>query len=340
MPDTTWKDFFESRVNGHRRLVEGYLNFIDRMQDRDLPPIFEMRHLSELLAVDESFLVSVVQNQSNHYRTFHIQKRSGGFREISGPSPTLLHSQRWILDNILEKIQVNPSAHGFCKAKSVITNASKHLGATHLLKMDLKDFFPSVKFNRIMNLFLEFGYSISVAYFLARLCSCKNSLPQGAATSPAISNLVCRSLDTALSNFAEERNLTYTRYADDLTFSGNAIQAHDINRITWIIMEMGFEPNTKKTRLVGKTGKKIITGVSISAGKLALPRASVRQIKLEVHKILTRGILAHSIATNQLDPMLLERVLGKLNFWLQIDPNHPTANELADKLIAYRQTIG
>ncbi|WP_288942981.1 retron St85 family RNA-directed DNA polymerase [uncultured Roseovarius sp.] len=330
-----WQDFFDQRVRGHKNLVRGYLKYIERLEQKKLPPIFELRHLSSLLGIEERLLVSLVQAPASFYREFQIPKKRGGFRTISVPSPLALNAQRWVLCEILNKMVVHESCYGFIRGRSVVDNARKHLGNHALLKLDLKDFFPSITMNRVTKIFLRAGYPVSVSYFLARICCLNRRLPQGAATSPMLSNLVAVRLDAGLTEYAEERGLVYTRYADDLTFSGSKIGSTEIEQIGYIISEQGFTLNEKKTLLrVGQT-KKIVTGVSISNGKLALPRSAIREIKLEAYHLLKRGYFEHSKFKEHLDPLLMERILGRIGFWLQIDPENTTARSLQGKLKAY-----
>lgn len=322
-------------MRGNKDLVHGYIRYVRRLEERGLPPIFELKHLSEMIGVDERTLVQIIQCSDNFYRDFSIPKRLGGTREISVPSPVLLHAQRWINDEILSKLEVHSAAHGFVRGRSIVTNASVHLGNPELLKLDLENFFPSIHFRRIMKVFLKIGYPVGVSYFLSSLCCRKKRLPQGAATSPALSNMVSNRMDVSISRFSNDQGLNYTRYADDLILSGEKIDRSTLNKVSWIIKESGFSINKKKTRILKGKCQKIVTGVSISSGKLALPRSSVRAIKLEAYHILHRGYYCHAEATNNFDPILLERLVGRVGFWLQVDPSNLTAQTLLRELTKY-----
>ncbi|QFS83608.1 Reverse transcriptase (RNA-dependent DNA polymerase) [Roseivivax sp. THAF40] len=186
-----------------------------------------------------------------------------------------------------------------------------------------------------MRIFLGVGYPVSVSYFLTRICCLNRRLPQGAATSPALSNLVASRLDLGLCSYADGKGITYTRYADDLTFSGDDIGSTEINQIKYIIEKQGFIVNEKKTRLLKGKKQKIITGISVSNGKLALPRSSIREIKLEAYHVLKRDYFEHSKTIGIRDPLLLERLLGRIGFWLQIDPENATANRLQSEIKNY-----
>ncbi len=323
-----WQAFFDARVSGRRDLVEGYLKYIQTLEEAGLPPIFELRHLAGMIGIDEPVLVRIIQSPSTFYREFKIPKRLGGTRQISVPSPTVLKVQRWVLSENLSNLNVHSCCFGFVPGRSIIDNAREHLGNRIHLKLDIKGFFSSISLRRVMKIFLGAGYPVSVSYFLARICCLNKCLPQGAATSPSLSNLVAKRLDMGLEKYSKVRNLTYTRYADDLTFSGDEIGSEEINQISYIVEQQGFAINRKKTRLLRGETQKIITGISISSGKLALPRRMVREIKLESYHLLKHGYFAHSHVKGIRDPLLMERILGRIGFWLQVDPE----NEIAKRL--------
>lgn len=170
-----WQNSFDERVRGRRELVLGYINYIARLEKANLPPIFELRHLAGLIGVEESILVRIVQTPNAFYRNFDIPKRLGGTRTIFVPSPVVLGIQRWVLTEILSKLEVHSRCFGFMPGRSVVDNARERLGHKVHLKLDLKDFFPSVAFNRVMKAFLSAGYPVSISYFLARICCVKKT---------------------------------------------------------------------------------------------------------------------------------------------------------------------
>jgi RNA-directed DNA polymerase len=155
------------------------------------------------------------------YTQFAIPKKSGASREISSPAPGLKAIQQQI-GSLLQRVYKAPApAHGFVPARSTITNARWHLRQKFVLNVDLKDFFPSINFGRVRGLLIAKPYCLqpAIATFIAKICCHKNALPQGAPTSPIISNMICSRLDRQLLKLAKERRCIYTRYADDLTFS-------------------------------------------------------------------------------------------------------------------------
>lgn len=174
---------------------------------------------------------------------------------------------------------------------------------------------------------------------MASLCFKDGGLPQGGVTSPAISNIVGKRLDLRLSALASGRDLRYTRYADDMTFSGDEISWKFVAAVERIVTDERFAINRKKTRLIGNAESKIITGVSISSGEPKLPRKTVRDIKNEVYNILRNGLDQHAVRRGIYDPIIVERLLGRINFWLQVDPVNPTALNYRTRLLDYQKYL-
>ena len=278
----------------------------------------------------------MVMQTESFYREFSIPKRNGGIRTISAPYPSLLSCQRWIRENIIAKIPIHEAAHGFIPHRSIITNAEPHLGREWLLKIDILDFFPSIDVRRIVWLFKQCGYARDVSFFLARLCTLNEKLPQGSAASPTLSNIVFAQTDKRLSLLANCWDLKYTRYADDLTLSGNYIPAKFIEIVYSILISEGFTPNKEKTRLIGPKGRKIVTGVSVSGAQLKLPKATKRQVRKEIHYLLRFGLEKHSKRIGLYDPIYAERLLGKLAFWKQIEPENIYVNEAMTNMQSMR----
>ncbi len=329
-----WKAFYESR-GVTKEIRTQYLNYIRNLLDHKAPVIFNFEHLSLLLGRQKDYLASVVNSPDNHYREFAIKKRSGGIRNITAPYPALLEMQYWIYNNILKHQKVHSSAHGFVAKKSIISNSKIHAGQKHLLKMDLKDFFPSIKLNRIIFIFKELGYPNIVAFYLASICSYENALPQGAPTSPCISNLVARKLDKRLIQFSKKYNLKYTRYADDITFSANSIPAIIIKYLTEIIENEGFEVNTAKTRLYQKKSKRIVTGISVINSEIKIPRSYKRDLKQELHYISKYGLNSHISKKKIRKANYLYSMIGKVNFWLSVEPKNKFALNSKKVLLEY-----
>ena len=278
-----------------------------------------------LLGVEVNRLEEILNNVSGHYQEFWMRKRSGGYRMISAPDKDLQAIQSTIYSRILSSVTiVHPAAVGFRCGRSVVDNAAPHLGKRYVLKMDIHDFFFSIRSPRVKKTFEKIGYPENVSKVLGTLCCLHRHLPQGAPTSPSLSNIVSYEMDRKLAALAAEYGLTYTRYADDLTFSGDVFPKEQIiPRIKQIIRDEKFEPNHKKTRFINEYGRKIITGVSISSGvKPTIPKARKREIRKNVYFILTKGLAEHQRRIGSSDPVYLKRLIGELCYWRSIEPDN------------------
>jgi len=327
-----WLTFFKDKGLSED-LIEKYMLYIAQLSSNNVPIIFDFKHLTLLLGRQGFYLSSVINSPNNHYRTFQIKKRSGGLRDITTPYPALLEMQYWIYNNILKSISINSSAHGFTFKKSIVTNAKIHAGQKELLKLDLKDFFPSINFNRIIYIFKTLGYPNEIAFYLASICSYNECLPQGAPTSPIISNIVAKQLDKRLISLAKKYNLKYTRYADDLTFSGDRVPTILIDYISNIVKDEGFEVNKLKTRFYRDNSKRIVTGISVLGEELKIPREYKRNLHQELNFIFKYGFESHVKKMKIRSSSYLFSILGKINFWLMVEPNNDFAKESKKKII-------
>lgn len=326
-----WKSGFE-KSGLKSELTEEYLSYIEPLLRNKVPVIFDFYHLCLLLGKNEAYLASVINSNVSHYRKFEIPKRSGGKRIISAPYPTLLECQSWIYANILTKIKIHSSAHGFTFKKSIITKSKLHVGQNHFLKIDLKDFFPSITMNQVITIFKSLGYTHKVSFYLAALCCYDDVLPQGAPTSPMLSNIVAKGLDNRLLKFSKKFDLKYTRYADDLAFSGDSIPVKHIEYISKIINSCGFIVNEKKTILQQEKHKRIVTGISIAEDVIKVPRAYKRKLKLEIHCIRKHGLLGHMRKHKIRNPDYLLSIIGKIHFWLSVEPYNAYARQALSDL--------
>lgn len=327
-----WEKYFSNR-GLEENLQDSYLIYIDKLLSKNLPIIFESEHLSLLLGRNETYLNSVVHGAESHYRDFKLKKRNGGFRNISVPYPALLECQKWIYKNILTKVDISFYAHGFAKKKSIVTNAKIHLNQEHLLKMDLKDFFPSIKKGRVIAMFCELGYSTEVSFYLASICCENDCLPQGAPTSPSISNIISKRLDNRLFALCKKFDIKYTRYADDLAFSSANIPVRFIDYVKDIISTESFEINDSKTQLHKGKGKRIITGVAVNEKIAKAPKSYKRKLFQSLHYVEKFGLNSHRTKLKIRNPNYLESLIGKLNYVLAIEPNNDKAKKYLAMLI-------
>ena len=283
-----------------------------------------------LLGVEVNRLEEILNNVSGHYQEFWMRKRSGGYRMISAPDKDLQAIQSTIYSRILSSVTiVHPAAVGFRCGRSVVDNAAPHLGTRYILKMDIHDFFGSIRSPRVRQTFKKIGYPENVSKVLGALCCLHRHLPQGAPTSPALSNIVGYEMDRKLAALAAEYGLTYTRYADDLTFSGDVFPKEQIiPQVKRIIRDEKFEPNHKKTHFMNQSSRKIITGVSVASGvKLTIPKSKKREIRKNVYFILTKGLAEHQRRIGSHDPAYLKRLIGMLCYWRAIEPDNTYASD-------------
>jgi len=330
-----WQRYFEG-IGIDPSLSQSYLDYVGQMLRRGLPVIFEFRHLAALLGRTPGYLASAVNCTESHYREFEIPKRRGGVRRIDAPYPALLECQQWINHHILARVPIHSAAHGFVNERSILTNAWLHCAKTHLLKMDLKDFFPSIQMARVIKVFQVLGYPSNVAVYLARLCCLSGSLPQGAATSPALSNIIARRLDARLSGLAQKRELRYSRYADDLVFSGDEIYPWFIQAVERIAGDEGFKVNAEKTQLIRSARRKIVTGLSVVGKRPRVPASYKRRVRQEVHYIVKFGYDSHARKMKIRNPFYLDSLYGKLTFWKSVEPKNAFAREYLPKIEAIK----
>jgi len=327
-----WKAFYKEK-GIDKEVYQKILDYVKPLLQQDLPVIFDYIHLAGLLGLNPEFITRIINSSESFYREFEIPKRSGGKRKIISPYDSLKYVQRWILENILCKVKVSGCAHGFVSQRSIVTNATYHLQGKNLLKIDLKDFFPSIPKNYVIRVFQKLGYSYKVSVCLACICCYDECLPQGAPTSPMLSNIISRHLDNRLKGLAKKSGNVYTRYADDIAFSGDNITISFVTTVKKIVEDCGFQINESKVRLYNANGSKILTGLSLANGTLKLPRNTRRQLEQELYYIKKYGLYAHINHNKIRNPKYLESMIGKLNFWLMVEPENKFVKSAKSYLI-------
>jgi RNA-directed DNA polymerase len=235
----------------------------------------------------------MMQRPESFYTAFRLLKRKGGSRPIDAPHRELKVVQLWLHKHVTRKMAVHDAAHGFRSGRSIVTNAGEHAGRGLVLKYDIKDFFPAVATPTVFRLFRRVGYSRGVAGVLAHLTTLRGVLPQGAPTSPDLANVAAFRLDARLSALAKRRAMTYTRYADDLTFSGsNAGDPRFRRLIEHIMRDSGFPPNERKTALASHARQQRVTGIIVN-DRACWPRVTRRWLRQEVYYLRRYGVEGH-----------------------------------------------
>lgn len=263
-----------------------------------IPPIPTAGTLALLLGISPKTVFSIRSDPNKHYRSFTVKKKDGSHRKIDTPRTYLKVIQWWILDNIINHIPMRENIFGFVVGRSAVQNAIFHSGANHILNVDIKEFFPSITTAQVLSIFESLGYMVDVATMLAELCCLNGNLPQGAPTSPGIANLVLRDLDVELSRISKNAGHTYSRYADDLTFSSQDwINEAFLSEVADFVGRAGFELKRDKTRFSGREGRMDVTGVVINE-RPQPTRVWRRNTRAKLHKIsgfrrITRRNLAY-----------------------------------------------
>lgn len=256
---------------------------------------------------------------ASHYRIFKIPKKNGT-REIAEPLPELKQEQQNILKWLCERgIWPSKFAHGFIRGRSIKTNASWHTRKAIVIKMDLKDFFPTVKKNQVLFALANDGIDRKTAEYIAERCTLNGRLPQGAPTSPMLANLVTKKLDYRLSGYMkkEPRKGHYTRYADDLCFSSNYPKLNEsISAITNIILAEGFRANIRKTRIMRRNHRQTVTGIVVNE-KPNIARERRRRFRAELHNFKMQAMQGIGI-----DEKILAGLNGMVGHFLNAAPRH------------------
>ncbi len=359
------------RTQGQQRglsadTIENALQQARLLQARDLPPVLTLKHLAFQAGVDyQSIRICVSRHGPNAYRIQHIRKRLGGFRCICIPKPELLKAQRWIARHILGRIAVHSASVAYSKGDSVLKAAAGHCGCRWLIKLDVRQFFESISERQAYHVFHGLGYSQLVSFEMARICTRTGNredgrygrlrwvnrdagaeyltiatyrdryvghLPQGAPTSPMLSNLVMRGFDAAVDAIAAKAGVVYTRYADDLALSSASLdftRDKALSLIRAVFGEMrrvGLRPHTAKTVVSPPGARKVVLGLLVDGDRPRLTKPFRKDLERHVHALVKFGPVAHARA-HGFDSLLgLQRhVDGLLTYAQYVDREYAEA---------------
>ncbi len=351
--------YIETANNGGHspNFLSDTLSYIDNLTAKQLPVIFSLKHFSILIGMEMSDVIKIIKNRNNHYSYYLIKKKKGGFRRIVSPYKDLKFMQSWIKENILDKVEASKQATGFIKGKSILNNAKSHENSSVILNLDLSNFFESITEKRVFGIFKSLGYSKNLAIEFAKICTAQMTeekydaipqekqeffqeiyqlkesvLVQGAPTSPALSNLICRRLDLRLSKLTNKLGINYSRYADDITFSGNDNNLPSLSIIKKIINDEDFQINWDKVGKYKKGQRQIVTGLLID-GKVRVPKSFKKEIYRHLHFCSKYGAFSHFKRICPDKGYRKEWLLGKIYFIYAIEPNE------AKKMLEIANTI-
>jgi RNA-directed DNA polymerase len=347
------------RLGVEQRVLDSAVQAIERIQavDPRLPVILTLRHLSALTGVSYRNLREFVSRQAGEYKKVLLKKRVPGrtrYREINIPEPQLASIQHWITDNILKNTRAHPSSYAYHPGSQAIFAAKPHCSCRWLLKVDLADFFHSISERDVYTAFKSLGYSPLVSFELARLttmvsdasrlarpdfaekwssipayaCEREGHLPQGAPTSPMLSNLVMRDLDEQLHSLAKRSGFKYTRYADDLAFSTTApVGLQNVEHLRHSVLATlaakGHAGNQRKTVIRGPGARRIVLGILVDGPEPRLAREYKDALRQHLYYLRSadHGPVKHAQARKLSVSTLFHHVRGKIAWAERVEPS-------------------
>jgi RNA-directed DNA polymerase len=286
-------------------------------------PVFTLKHLSQLTGASYHYLREIVSRRIDPYVSISRPKRDGRTRAISSPEPVLMDVQRWILAHILNSCSPDNSSFAYQRGRSIVQCASAHVGARWMVKLDIHNFFPSIREHRVFAIFVGLGYPRLLSLELARLCTrttepvpqmlrvtryrgkapyhffARGHLPQGSPTSGALANLVMRDTDQAMTTYADNEGLTFTRYSDDIVFSNTQEFSREmaraiIARVAETLRSAGLQLHRKKTRVITPGARKIVLGLLVDTDRPRLLPEFKRRVEVHVRGVDKFGLSAHA----------------------------------------------
>jgi RNA-directed DNA polymerase len=259
-------------------------DIFQKLLDKNLPPLVSIRAMGVILGVNPKLITAMARFPKRNYRAFMMRKRTGGERAILAPRVFLKTIQRYILGAILETRPLPLYVNGFVHGRGIVSDGGIHRAAPYLLNVDIQDFFDSIHEAKVRQLFADLGFGEHVAKTLAGLCTYQDSLPQGAPTSPYLANLAFGPTDDQILQLSLKHDLTYSRYADDMTFSGRKkIPRRFLTDLEGVLKWYGFKINSAKTRFSGPGQARYVTGLVVNE-KVHPKRELRRRLRAMFHR--------------------------------------------------------
>ena len=297
----------------------------------ELPFLMDDHQLATFLAVGRKMLYQLARQTKEAYHPVQIPKKGGGVRQLFVPEPRLRSIQDKIYRHILIHLPISPHATAYRTGGSLRDNAAPHVGRRYVLKLDVADFFGSIHYDQVLRVLSETpGLSRQTAWLLSELCCLDGVLPQGAPTSPALSNLVLDRMDRTLGCWCQIQGITYTRYCDDLTFSADCPLEEAYKKAGNLLRDMGFSLNEKKTRFLTRATRQQVTGLTVNE-KVSVPNDYKRALRQELYYALRYGLReaifegkrTAFLRDGQPDPERYRaHLLGRAQYVLQIEPEN------------------
>lgn len=318
--DNIENGFIKKIINNEQKKL--LIAYVIRLKNNNIPVIYNLRHLRQMFRISKADQQKYFGESKNDlYKVFYIPKKNGKYRKIEAPKRQLEIIQKWIQTEIVDKFSVSDYAKGFKKNTSIVDNALPHCNKQVVLNIDIKDFFPSITYEKIFRMFYYMGYTKEVSHLLTKLCTnSKNVLPQGSPVSPSISNLINLKLDKRLSSLAKSIGASYTRYADDITFSGNISMLNYKNLIISIIEDEKYKINTSKFRVLFNNQRQEVTGIIVNK-KVSPNGRIVKELNNAIYYIKKYGLQSHMNHENITQSAYQEHLYGLAYFVKMIDEN-------------------
>ena len=287
----------------------------------------ELPSLVADLGLSAKTIYSVSNNIPAHYRHVQIPKAAGGFRELSVPDQLLKRIQSRIHERLLWLEEISPYATAYRPGGSPRINARQHVGKPVIMKLDINKFFDHAIYPLVKEkAFPAERYSERNRVLLALLCTYHDVLPQGAPTSPAISNIILRDFDVAVGSWCAQRKITFTRYCDDMTFSGDFKPEEVIPMVRSELKQLGFFLNERKTTIARSNQRQLVTGLVVNE-TVRVPADYLRDLRQELYYCKKYGLVSHmerkgiTVVPEKYAAMLF----GRISYVLSVDPEN---NEL------------
>ena len=295
----------------------------------------ELSSIEKDLGFSAKTLYGLSNSLEKHYHTVYLPKSDGSKRKLSVPDLILKLVQKSIADNILIQYPISKYAKAYKPGSSIQKNARPHVGKKKILKLDIEGFFDHILYSRVKDtVFYEEKYSESIRILLTMLCYYNDSLPQGAPTSPAITNIIMYDFDETVGAFCNEKNIAYTRYCDDMTFSGCFDEREIISFVKGELRKLGLFLKNRKTAVISASKRQVVTGIVVNE-KMNVTKDYKKTIRQEIYYIKKFGLDEHlkrlGISDKQQYVLSLK---GRIAFVLQTIPNEYEFVEYKDYLNA------
>ena len=281
----------------------------------------ELASIEQDLGFPAKTLYGLSNDLDKHYHNVFIPKSGGSKRKLSVPDLILKRVQRAIADNLLVQYPISRYAMAYKTGSSVQRNAAVHVGKKKLLKLDIEGFFDNILYSRVKDIvFNEEKYSEPIRILLTMLCYYKESLPQGAPTSPAITNIIMYDFDERVGSFCNQRKIAYTRYCDDMTFSGDFDVAEVISFVRDELKKLGLFLKNRKTAVISGNKRQTVTGIVVNE-KLNIAKEYKKKIRQEMYYIKKFGIDEHMRRSGEADKeFYINSLSGRISYVLQTTP--------------------